>query len=131
MPWAPKTPCSHPGCGELIERGARACETHERERRREVDHRRGSAAARGYGGKWRAARLAFLKRHPLCEDCLKDGTVTAATEVDHVIPHKGDQKLFWKRSNWRALCKPCHSKKTATEDGGFGNRSDRGGGSKP
>jgi 5-methylcytosine-specific restriction protein A len=29
--------------------------------------------------------------------------------------------LFWDRSNWQGLCHPCHSAKTATEDGGFGN----------
>lgn len=23
---------------------------------------------------------------------------------------------------WQPLCAPCHSRKTATEDGGFGNR---------
>ncbi|MCT9125512.1 HNH endonuclease [Cupriavidus gilardii] len=40
--------------------------------------------------------------------------------VDHIVPHKGDSKLFWSRSNWQALCKPCHDRKAATEDGGFG-----------
>jgi 5-methylcytosine-specific restriction endonuclease McrA len=24
--------------------------------------------------------------------------------------------LFWRRSNWQALCKSCHSKKTQTID---------------
>lgn len=40
----------------------------------------------------------------------------AATVVDHIIPHRGDQKLFWDRSNWQALCKSCHDSKTMTED---------------
>lgn len=31
-------------------------------------------------------------------------------------------KLFWDKSNWMALCKPCHSRKTAKENGGFGNK---------
>jgi 5-methylcytosine-specific restriction protein A len=38
-----------------------------------------------------------------------------ATEVDHIIPHKGDMKLFWDSDNWQGLCKSCHSKKTAKE----------------
>lgn len=46
--------------------------------------------------------------------------VEAASVVDHIVPHKGDQKLFWRRSNWQSLCKRCHDVKTATEDGGFG-----------
>nr|WP_292832122.1 HNH endonuclease signature motif containing protein [Mesorhizobium sp.] len=29
-------------------------------------------------------------------------------------------RLFWDRSNWQPLCKPCHDRKTATSDGGFG-----------
>lgn len=41
-------------------------------------------------------------------------------------PHRGDQKLFWDESNWQALCKPCHDRKTWTEDRfvsyGYGTR---------
>jgi 5-methylcytosine-specific restriction protein A len=43
-----------------------------------------------------------------------------ATEVDHIVPHKGDMDLFWDRGNWRAMSKPCHAAKTVREDGGFG-----------
>ena len=28
--------------------------------------------------------------------------------VDHKIPHKGDWKLFWRRSNWQTMHKGCH-----------------------
>lgn len=41
--------------------------------------------------------------------------------MDHIIPHRGDQKLFWDKTNWQAMSGPCHSRKTASEDGGFGN----------
>jgi 5-methylcytosine-specific restriction protein A len=41
--------------------------------------------------------------------------------VDHIIPHGGDMRLFWNRGNWAALCQSCHSRKTAKQDGGFGN----------
>lgn len=74
-----------------------------------------------YAGRWRKARLTFLAREPLCRACAKRGRTTAATEVDHEIPHKGDQALFWDTSNWQPLCNSCHSAKTAREDGGFGN----------
>ena len=36
--------------------------------------------------------------------------------LDHIIPHRGDETLMWSESNWQALCKPCHDKKTWTED---------------
>lgn len=39
--------------------------------------------------------------------------------VDHIIPHRGDQDLFWSEWNWQALCKHCHDHKTASTDGGF------------
>lgn len=88
---------------------------------RQRDRDRGSASSRGYGRKWQAARADYLSAHPLCVRCREAGRVEAATEVDHIEAHRGDLGLFWRRSNWQALCKPCHSRKTATEDGGFGN----------
>lgn len=39
---------------------------------------------------------------------LKLGRYVAATVVDHIVPHRGDMKLFWDRDNWQALCKACH-----------------------
>jgi 5-methylcytosine-specific restriction protein A len=34
--------------------------------------------------------------------------------------------LFWNETNWQPLCKECHDRKTATEDGGFGHYKKRG-----
>ena len=47
---------------------------------------------------------------------LRDGKYTQATAVDHIVPHRGDSKLFWDRNNWQPLCKPCHDRKTGRED---------------
>lgn len=68
-----------------------------------------SSSERGYGWKWQQARKLFLQEHPLCVMCEAAGLVVAANVVDHKIPHEGDQKLFWSRSNWQSLCTPCHS----------------------
>ena len=76
------------------------------------DRLRGGADARGYNAEWRKARAAFLKRHPLCVECQKEGRLTPATVVDHIVPHRGDQQLFWDEGNWQALCKGCHNRKT-------------------
>ena len=122
MPFKPKHPCNHPGCHNLT--SERYCLTHEgkvKEQRREYDNSRGTAAQRGYDGRWAKARAAFLSDNSLCIHCSKTGRVTAATVVDHIIPHKGDMELFWNRDNWQSLCKTCHDVKTATEDGGFGS----------
>jgi len=81
---------------------------------------RPSSAGRGYGVRWQKYSRAFIKKHPLCEICLKRGITTAARCVDHIRPHKGDMKLFWEKSNHQSACIPCNSRKAAMEEGGFG-----------
>ena len=67
-----------------------------------------TSTQRGYGYAWQQARLVHLNAHPLCVYCERDDRVTAASVVDHVIPHRGDMTLFWDRTNWQSLCKHCH-----------------------
>lgn len=119
--------CNYPGCKELVSQGERYCSKHKTEANRYKDRNRVSSAKRGYGVAWRRARLAFLADHPLCEECRREGRLTPATVVDHITPHKGNRELFWDEKNWQALCKRCHDRKTAKEDGGFGNKRGRGG----
>lgn len=69
-----------------------------------------TAAQRGYSYKWQKARAQFLREHPLCVMCEAAGRVEAATVVDHITPHRGDQSLFWRRSNWQSLCSTHHSR---------------------
>ncbi|HYG07665.1 MAG TPA: HNH endonuclease signature motif containing protein [Stenotrophomonas sp.] len=66
------------------------------------------STARGYGYRWQQYRLRYLVQHPLCVMCEAEGRVEAAVVVDHVVPHGGDQQLFWSASNHQALCKACH-----------------------
>jgi len=77
-----------------------------------------TAAQRGYGSRWRKARETYLRRNPLCVYCQKEGRIEVATVVDHKIPHKGDQKLFWDRDNWQPLCKACHDSVKRREEHG-------------
>jgi 5-methylcytosine-specific restriction protein A len=81
---------------------------------------RPSAAERGYGWRWQRVRAAYLAANPLCVHCQADGRITEATVVDHIIPHKGDEALFYEEGNFQSLCKRCHDVKTATTDGGWG-----------
>lgn len=115
MPWKPKTICVYPGCHQLV--NGPYCEQHKKL----VAKKHNDKNSKLYTYRWRKASKHFLKEHPLCRHCQQEDRVTTATEVDHKIPHGGDQKLFWDRSNWQPLCKKCHSRKTALEDGGFGN----------
>ncbi len=111
MPMKPKRPCRHPGCPNLCEKGV-YCKEHAPQH--SYDRRRGNATERGYNGEWRTERRRFLSAHPLCAECLKEKRLTAATVVDHIIPHRGDMKLFWDQNNWQPLCKLCHDKKTGS-----------------
>lgn len=67
---------------------------------------------------WRLIRASHLQEEPLCREHLARGMVRAATEVDHIDGDATNDAP----SNRQSLCKPCHSRKTARENGGFGNR---------
>ena len=110
MPRTPRRPCRFPGCPNLCESGV-YCREH---RQYSTDRVRGGADARGYNAEWRRARKTFLQKHPLCAECRKNGRLTPATVVDHIIPHRGDRKLFWDENNWQSLCKDCHDRKTGS-----------------
>lgn len=78
---------------------------------------RASAARRGYDRNWRRERETYLAAHPVCVQCEAAGRVVLATVVDHIQPHQGQtDPKFWDRTNWQALCKPCHDRKTAREN---------------
>ena len=112
MPYKPKVPCRHPCCPNLVPAGQKYCEEHKALHPEESR----SAATKGYGARWRLESKKFLALHPLCEECLKEGKATPVTVVDHIVPHQGHPKLFWDRSNWQALYKRCHDKKTRRDD---------------
>lgn len=123
MPTAPITLCTHAGCNARAVADGK-CQLHQTKsiaplsRPHKIRHKdkRPSAHRRGYDGKWRQARLAFLDNNPLCVMCQSQGLLVAATVVDHIIPHRGNQARFWDMTNWQALCKSCHDTKTATTD---------------
>lgn len=124
MPSRPKHPCGKPGCPGLARAGEKYCERHpdleveeRRESSRQYNRTRPTAAQRGYGAAWRAVRARVLADVPNCQNCGAAGRPD--DHVDHVLPvAKGGTN---ERENLRRVCKPCHSSKTASRDGGFGN----------
>lgn len=112
MPKRAGRPCSYPGCPNLVhEAGRTYCPEHHKQRQREYNQKRGSPASRGYDAEWRRTRAAFLEVHPTCA-CGRP-----ATDVDHIVPKERGGTDDW--SNLEALCHSCHSRKTATEHGGW------------
>ncbi len=112
MPWSARRGCRQAGCKNLAERGHAWCAEHAPRPR--YDERRGTAHERGYIAEWRRASREFLKEHPLCAECLREGRIQAAEVVDHIEPHRGNMNLFWDVENWQSLCKTCHNRKTAS-----------------
>ncbi len=114
MPTRLLGPCNAPGCpNRQVAGGKGYCAEHSGQAQRQYDARRGSAAERGYGSRWQRARLAWLHVNPLCAECHRQGRVEAGVVVDHIMPHRGDETLFWNRDNWQTLCESCHNAKTA------------------
>jgi 5-methylcytosine-specific restriction endonuclease McrA len=77
--------------------------------KQQYDDRRGDARQRGYTGAWKRAAVAYRLAHPLCEYCRLEGRTTPAGCVDHLYPHKGDKKLFWRSEWWVSSCYTCHN----------------------
>jgi 5-methylcytosine-specific restriction enzyme A len=64
--------------------------------------------------RWRNLRRFYLKRHPLCVLCERNGRITQSVAVDHIVPHRGNMALFWdSENNLQALCERCHNSKSA------------------
>lgn len=65
---------------------------------------RDNAHDRGYDRRWKRARGHFLRQHFYCWGCGAIGVKRKADTVDHIIPHRGDLRLFWDRNNWQPAC---------------------------
>lgn len=76
---------------------------------------------------WKRLRLEQLRAAPFCAFCNAQGHLVPATVVDHRIPHRGDEALFFDRGNLQSLCKRCHDgakqalEKSGTLRGGDSN----------
>ena len=117
MPEAPLKQCAR--CRRVLTR-ERYCPECAEIKKREYQSNRNKSWQHLYGAKWRKAREFYLIKHPFCVECEKDsGRLVRADVLDHIVPHKGDVKKFWDRSNWQGLCTRHHNKKTANE-GAFG-----------
>jgi len=62
--------------------------------------------------RWLKIRKLYLAQNPLCAECEKLGRTVPATILDHIIPHRGNEALFFEPTNRAGLCKRCHDSKT-------------------
>lgn len=107
--------CTVHGCPELAPGGGR-CPTH----RAEADRVRGTSRERGYTTWWDHNRKAFLKANPLCVDCGAQAEVPDHDPISRrdLVSMGVEDPDAWDRLKPR--CTPCHNRRTALYDGGFG-----------
>ena len=106
MPTRLKHPCAYFRCPELTDK--QYCPIHQRITKKQ---RREEQDLDYYSSKrWRRFRKMFLSAHPICAT---PGCGKPSAEVDHIISRsKGGTD---EENNLQALCKRCHSRKTAKE----------------
>ena len=83
--------------------------------RRPWDHGGRTTTKRGYGWRHQMIRAELMRTVILCEECTRNGRVTAGNIADHVVPlAKGGSS---DRSNYQLLCKACAEAKDAKDRG--------------
>lgn len=109
----PLRKCRYPGCRVLTADGY--CPEHKPKQVRKA-----SAAWHylytdpRYG--WEYRRSKHLLAEPWCRTCAAKGLRVRATDVDHVVPHRGNVELFL-HGELQSLCHACHAAKTLAENG--------------
>lgn len=106
--------CAQPGCPNKVERGR--CPAHTKQQAT-VYSRFKTGNTRYDTARWITLRDRFRAEHPFCKNA--DGPDTRCTQttdvVDHIIPHRGYERLFFDETNLCGLCYHCHGVKTAKE----------------
>lgn len=126
MPHSPRRPCRIQGCRLFCEPGSQYCEEHRKEIEKDYnEHTRDKDAQAFYDSPaWRAVRRQKLREQPCCEECLRQGKITPATLVDHIVPiRQGGARLDFR--NLQSLCQPCHSAKSIKEGSRYGSNRTR------
>lgn len=60
----------------------------------------------------------YLRAHPLCAECERNGRLAAATQLDHKVALVNGGKDFHEDPDQaQGLCVPCHRDKTARDLG--------------
>ncbi len=122
MPTKAPTPCAYPGCRNLA-----PCSTHDRQRSRQRQARRGTAHQRGYGVAHQKWRRIVLSEDPVCHWPTDEHLcLEVATVADHIKPRAVYPHLALDPRNGQGLCREHHFAKTTEEaDGQYRNTRDR------
>nr|DAW52044.1 MAG TPA: HNH endonuclease [Caudoviricetes sp.] len=103
--------CREAGCNEFALERSCYCEKHNREI---IPFQKAKRSNENLyqTSTWRALRKAHIQQQQPC--CVRCGTNESLT-VDHIIPPRGSEALFFDVDNLQTLCRECHRVKTAQE----------------
>ena len=119
--------CQFSGCNEMAETGHTYCAKHLLESQKKhkewlENHKKkpfeNATRTNNYNSaEWRRLRREVLKRDGY--QCCQCGATAEESgyplEIHHIIPPKGNKKLFYNIDNCVTLCKCCHSRITQQE----------------
>lgn len=119
--------CRHGACFRYALPGSVYCASHQHEQKAWDAEKAAKKAAndagrweRGKGAeyrwvyrdaRWRRARAEQIKRQPLC------ACGQPATDVDHILPHRGREEYAFNLDNLQSMCHACHMRKTREDRG--------------
>jgi 5-methylcytosine-specific restriction protein A len=102
--------CNYPGCSKLIDSNERYCREHQNKPIPFQGAKRFNEALYNTT-QWRRLRKEILKGQPNCCRCGSDTDL----QVHHIIPPKGNEDLFFDKSNLATICSACHRIETNRE----------------
>lgn len=108
--------CIAPRCGKVFTGPGKYCDKHKPDHKKRWDKMRGNSAKRGYGHEWRKIRIEVLKANNVPIELWPE------YDVDHNPPYNPDVESNHRMYTLIPRLRSDHSKKTAKEDGGFGNK---------
>ncbi|MBB5227404.1 HNH endonuclease [Treponema ruminis] len=114
--------CTYPGCNCLVSNGTR-CPKHKAEKKTIFTQRTKSREYHNLyqSARWRKTRREFLRENPFCIKCGQPSEI-----ADHIIPHRGNEDLFYDKNNLQPMCWKCHSAKTLQENNFFHKKKRQG-----
>lgn len=76
---------------------------------RDYDRARQDKRAFYWSTLWLKLRKAHLIANPLCANCLRQGKLTPATHVHHVVSRDAAPERELDPTNLESACPPCHN----------------------
>jgi 5-methylcytosine-specific restriction protein A len=118
VPYAPKKPCAHPGCGQLVPRGR--CDAHKKEKRARLDEDAYRMLAHAFykGKPWKATREQVLMRDPVCVRCNRRPSSIGAHKAHTLrwcMEENERMDLALDLANLEGCCAPCHNRESGQQ----------------